>query len=285
MTQDLVLDFETLSPALATLGESPVWSPAERCVWWVDVPGRTLFRTRADDGRTDQWVMPEQLGFAAPMTGGGLVLGMESGLFRFDTGSGDIERLVAFDEPGTRFNDAAVDGAGRLWAATVDLDNRRPVGVLYRILPDLSVSAVVSGLVTANGLAVDDARGRLYLSDSHPDVQAIWVADLDGAGGAVGDRRVLAHMHDMAGRPDGAAVDADGTYWIAGVGGGVIHGFDAAGRHVAEIPTPCDDPTKLVFGGADLDRLFLTSKAGPGSGGALATAAAPATGRPPCAFG
>lgn len=289
MEQDLALDFAPLSPALATLGESPVWSAAERCVWWVDVPSGTLFRTRINGGETDHmtdhWALPEQLGFVVLMADGGLALGMESGLFRFDPASEDLERIVENREPGTRFNDAATDGAGRLWAATVDLDNRRPVGTLYRISPDLSVTEIVSGLTTPNGVAVDDQRGRLYLSDSHPDVQTVWVAGLDLASGAVGDRAVLAHMHDFSGRPDGAAVDADGTYWIAGVGGGAIHGFDAAGRHCAVLATPCADPTKPAFGGAGLDRMVLTSKAGSHGGGSLMAADAPARGRDPVPFG
>lgn len=252
--------FEKLSETRATLGESPVWSAEENCLWWVDITGRRLFRSAASDGATQSWAMPEEIGFVVPAAGGAVVVGLESGLFRFNPPSASLELISELTDCGARFNDACTDPAGRLWAATCDRENREPLGKLYRIAPDLAAEAVLDGLMTPNGLAVDGVRGRLYLSDSHPTVQALWSAPLDIATGALGRRRLLADFTGLKGRPDGAAIDAGGTYWIAGVGGGALHGFSPAGVRVAEVATPMAQPTKLAFGGAALDRVFLTSK-------------------------
>ncbi len=264
------IGFEPLSIVRAELGESPVWSASEACVWWVDITGRRVLRT-GTDGVTETWEMPEQTGFVALATAG-LVVGMESGLFAFDPETGVFERLVALDAAGVRFNDATTDSTGRLWAGTMDMENRRPVGQLLRIDPDLTVMVMAEGMRTPNGLAVDDTGGRLFFSDSHPEVQMIWTADLDIRSGRIAERRIFARMHEFAGRPDGGSLDEDGNYWSVGVGGGAIHVFARDGLHLFELPTPLPNPTKIAFGGPDLRQIYLTSKADGGAGGLLAVA-------------
>ncbi|MGD1878598.1 MAG: SMP-30/gluconolactonase/LRE family protein [Kiloniellaceae bacterium] len=270
--------FETLSDAQAVLGESPVWSARDNGVWWVDVTGRKLLRTAAADGRTQVWPTPEEIGFVVPTAEGRLVAGMESGLFLFDPARGGFTLIWRLEGQGVRFNDAATDSAGRLWAATCDIENREAAGELLCIEPDLAVRQVVAGLLTPNGLAADSAGGWLYLSDSHPTVRSLWRLPMDVANGATGERQEVADFGDLKGRPDGGAFDAAGTYWIAGVGGSALHGFAPDGRRLAEIAPPMESPTKFVFGGSALDRVFLTSKAGDAGGGRLAVAT-PSLGR------
>jgi len=255
--------YERLSDAQALLGESPVWSAAEDCVWWVDVTGRRLLRSEAASGRTRVWRTPEEIGFVTLATGGRVVVGMESGLFLFDAAAGTFDLIYRLEGRNVRFNDAAIDAAGRLWAATCDVANKAPLGRLYRFEPDLSATVVAEGLLTPNGLAVDSARGRLFLSDSHPTVRCLWWLPLDFASGSLGERQELADFGALKGRPDGGVLDAEGCYWIAGVGGGTLHGFSPAGARVAEVATPMLNPTKLAFGGAGRTTAFLTSKSGP----------------------
>lgn len=273
--------FAPLSPVPAELGESPVWSEAEGAVWWVDIPGKRLHRTAVADGATQSWPTPEQIGFVA-LTADGVVAGMESGLFAFDPGHGQFDCIWQLPDEGVRFNDATTDSAGRLWAGTMDIDNARAAGKLYRIEPDLTVTTILTGMRIPNGLAVDAGRGRLYVSDSHPELQTVWAMDLDIRTGAVSQQRTFARFCDLAGRPDGAAIDAEGNYWIAGVGGGEIYVFAADGSLAATIATPMDGPTKLVFGDG---QIFLTSKSGSGDGGKLTAAPSSVRGAPVPSFG
>jgi sugar lactone lactonase YvrE len=111
---------------------------------------------------------------------------------------------------------------------------------------------------------------------------------LDIATGALGRRRLLADFTGLKGRPDGAVIDAAGTYWIAGVGGGVLHGFAPGGARIAEVATPMADPTKFAFGGAGMERVFLTSKSGAEKGdpgGCIMTALPGLSGRCETPFG
>lgn len=279
--------FERLSDAQARLGESPVWSARDNCVWWVDVTGRRLLRSDAASGRTWVWGTPEEIGFVVLAAGGRVVVGMESGLFLFDAAGGSFSLVHRLEGRSVRFNDAATDAAGRLWAVTCDIDNRAPLGRLFRFDPDLSVSVMAEGLMTPNGLAVDGARGRLFLSDSHPSVRRLWWLPLDAASGSLGERRELARFGAVQGRPDGGVLDAEGCYWIAGVDGGRLHGFSSAGTRDFEVATPMPDPTKLAFGGDGLATAFLTSKSGAAEdlGGFLCRATPAVPGRAETAFG
>lgn len=263
MTFDLKTswEFERLSDVQAGLGESPVWSSDENCIWWVDIEGHQLLRTEANSGATQAWPTPEEIGFVTPGKDDAIFVGMETGLFSFKSATGTFQLVHNLNKKNIRFNDATTDAAGRLWAGTMHMENNAPVGTLYRIDPDLGVHAIETGFMTLNGLAVDTTRQRLYFSDSHPTVQTIWKCDLDIASGKLGEKQVFARLHDLDGRPDGGAVDDEGNYWIAGVGGGkAFYVYSPDGELLAEIAMPMESPTKLAFGGADQSSVFITSK-------------------------
>ena len=65
--------------------------------------------------------------------------------------------------------------------------------------------------------------------------------------------------HGLAGRPDGGTVDADGCYWMAGVGGWQLVRFTPAGKVDLIVEVPVEKPTKIAFGGAALDVIYVTS--------------------------
>ncbi len=252
MSQSQDWQFEKLSDFRAELGESPEIIGND--IWWVDIEGKTLCRT-GRDGATETWIMPELVGFVAPAPDTGLIIGMETGLFRFSPETGPV-LLHALTDTGLRYNDATCDALGRVWCGTMDITNYQPVGTLYRLDPDMSLTEVSTGFMTINGLAADLDAGRLYLSDSNPAVQKAWTLPMDAT--TQTERVPLIDFEPLTGRPDGGALDAEGNYWIAGVSGGVLHCFATDGTHLAEVPTPMPDPTKLIFDGSGGG--YLTSK-------------------------
>jgi sugar lactone lactonase YvrE len=70
---------------------------------------------------------------------------------------------------------------------------------------------------------------------------------------------VFARFGDDEGRPDGAAIDAEGGYWIAHVLGGSISRFRPDGTRAQTIAMPVSRPTMCAFGGPDLGTLYVTS--------------------------
>ena len=60
-------------------------------------------------------------------------------------------------------------------------------------------------------------------------------------------------------RPDGAAVDADGAYWVAMYEGQRLLRFAPDGALLAALALPVRCPTMPCFGGPDLKTLYITT--------------------------
>lgn len=261
MSAELIVD------ARNGVGESPVWSVAEQALYWVDIPAGQLQRWSLADGSLRSWQAPEMLACVAADGQGGWVAGLESGLFHLQPqsdGSMTQRRLaeVTHARPGMRFNDGRCDRQGRFWAGTMlmDMAAAAPVGAMYRYgAGDQALPVQLDGLIVPNGLAFSPDGKTMYLSDSHPDVQKIWAFDYDTDSGTPHNRRLFVDMQPHPGRPDGAAVDVDGCYWICGNDAGLIHRFTPDGRLDRSVAVPVKKPAMCAFGGANLDTLFVTS--------------------------
>ncbi|GLK92093.1 glucurono-1,5-lactonase [Pseudomonas turukhanskensis] len=259
---------ELIVDARNATGESPVWSVAEQALYWVDIPAQRLHRWRASDGQSHSWQTPEMLACIARQGDGSFIAGMQSGLFRLsakENGSLACSPVAAVKHAHVdmRFNDGRCDRQGRFWAGTMFLDMAAgsPVGALYRYSAGQRepLTAQLTDFIVPNGLGFSPDGRTMYLSDSHPSVQIIWAFDYDTDSGTPHNRRLFVDMNDYPGRPDGAAVDADGCYWICGNDAGLVHRFTPEGRLDRSLAVPVKKPAMCAFGGAGLDTLFVTS--------------------------
>lgn len=259
---------ELIVDARNAVGESPVWVPQDNALYWVDIPNGGLQRWSADTGHVHAWKTPEMLACIARHRRGGWVAGMESGFFHLhphSDGSLDSERLasVAHSRNDMRLNDGRCDRQGRFWAGSMVLDMglNLPEGRLYRYGTGQSgvIEAQLDGFIVPNGLGFSPDGKTMYVSDSHPAVQLIWAFDYDTDSGTPSNRRVFIDMNHFPGRPDGAAVDAEGFYWICANDAGLIHRFAPDGRLDFSLAVPVKKPTMCAFGGSRMDTLFVTS--------------------------
>lgn len=251
----------------AQVGESPVWREAEQALYWVDIPARTIARVQLETGTRTDWTLPEQVACIAFDRNGTVLAGCESGLFAVTLSSANeatFRRVAApeFPFPGMRFNDGRCDRQGRFWAGTMvqDMAAANPAGGLYRYDSEGALSApVVRDLITQNGLAWSPDGTTMYLSDSHPLRRLVWAFDFDIDSGEPRNRRVFADLNRFTGRPDGAAIDADGCYWTCANDAGVLLRFTPDGALDRTLELPVSKPSMCTFGGRGLDTLFITS--------------------------
>jgi sugar lactone lactonase YvrE len=263
---------ELLLDARNGVGESPVWNAQRQSLFWVDIPGRALWCWNASTGASRQWPTPEQTGCIALAAGseatphGRWVAAMESGvalLTPLEDGTLTSEAITSVQHPfeGMRFNDGRCDRQGRLLAGTMvaDMSLAAPMGSVYALTATRRLRPLQGGLITPNGMAFSPDGQTMYLSDSHPSAQTVWAFDYDTDTGTPRNQRVFIDMKPLPGRPDGAAVDADGGYWICGNDAGLVHRFTPDGRLDRSLAVPVKKPAMCAFGGSGLDTLFVTS--------------------------
>ena len=222
----------------AQLGEGPVWSARERCIWFVDIKGRKLHRYGVDDGAKASWDTPDQTGFALPAGDGSLVCGVRTGLHRFDPATGGFTFVTAVepDRPQNRLNDGFV----------------APDGALYRYR-DGDVTRHDDGYKITNGPSMSPDGRTLYHNETIDQV----IYAFDHADGFLTNKRVFARV--TGGYPDGPSVDADGVVHVGLFNGGGVARFSPSGEPLEMIRLPVVTCTKSAFGGDDLRDLYCTT--------------------------
>lgn len=262
-----MVSVERVGNISCTVGESPLWCAAQGAWLWVDIPAKTIWRLDATTGALRHWYTSEMVACIALQKDGSLIAGMQSGIFnlRLTDAKMALEQPLATPDQltaGMRFNDGRCDRQGRFWSGTMfmDMAAARPDGHLYRYTKEQGISQpVVSKLIVQNGLGFSPDGRTMYLSDSHVSRQLIWAFDYDTDSGTPTNQRVFVDMHAHPGRPDGAAVDSDGCYWICGNDGGCILRFTPEGKLDSRINLPMAKPSMCSFGGDNLDTLLVTS--------------------------
>ena len=170
-----------------------------------------------------------------------------------------------YDPASERFNDGKCDPQGRFWVGTI-YEPRDPPRASLSCFSHGRLERRVSGLTVCNGLAWSPDGRTIHWSDTK--AHAIYAADFDGANGTLSRQRVFASfpvrqpgqaLADYGGRPDGAAMDAEGCYWVAMFEGQRLLRLSPEGEVVREIALPVRCPTMPCFGGPDLRTLYITS--------------------------
>ncbi len=261
------MDFRPLPIVPSLLGESPFWHPEQACLYWCDIPGKALHRFTPATAQHRQWALETEPGCCAPLPDGDLLLAMRDGLFRFNPDSGQRERLAAppYKPAQERFNDGRADPQGRLWVSTIYEPRDAPAAALYRWERG-RLHRMAGDITVGNGLAFSPDGSTMYWSDTA--AHCVYAFDFQLGEGVISGRRVFAEfppkpadgdLSAYGGRPDGAAVDAEGAYWCAMFEGQRLLRLAPDGRVLQEVPLPVRCPTMPCFGGPDLRTLYLTT--------------------------
>ena len=249
---------EVASSIRAQHAEGPLWDAATARLWWVDITGERIHCFDPQSGDDRSWSTNGQPGGVVLDATGEPIVASPEGLAVLDRGTGTMDLLVPIEQERTenRANDAKVDDRGRAWVGTMAFDKRPRNGALYRVDGD-EVTCVVDDLTIANGPALDESQGRLYLADTG--IGVVDVFDLDPAAGKIARRRRFLDFNDAQVWPDGMTVDDEGMLWIALGRAGAVHRYRADGTLDGVVELPTTNPTSVAFGGIDGGDLYITT--------------------------
>lgn len=250
----LMLDAKVL------LGEGPWWNAATQQLYWVDIEGCAVHVFDPATGADRKIDVGQMAGAIVGRKSGGAVLALQHGFYGLDLETEKLTLLIdpEADLPDNRFNDGKCDSRGRFWAGTTRISHDQQVGSLYRLDADLAVHRELGDVWISNGLTWTQDDRTMYFIDS-PTSQVV-AFDFNAEAGEISNKRLIIEIPEGGGSPDGMTIDEEGMLWIAlWDGWRVIRVNPETGSIIDEVRLPVARPTSCVFGGANLDELYITT--------------------------
>jgi sugar lactone lactonase YvrE len=247
------MQVELLFDARAELGEGPFWDVRTQTLHWLDVLKKRIYAGSDLLAQLDEFV-----GCAAPRRDGGFILALKNSLVDLKPDSAKPTLLASVSEPvHNRFNDGKCDPAGRFLAGSMDHNEVEASGALYSY-NGKTVTTLLTGIRISNGLTWSPDHKTFYYIDTP--TRQVTAFDYDLATGQIAEPRAAVRIPDGMGWPDGMTSDTDGNLWIAMWGGAQVTKWDPrTGQLLEQIPVPALQSSSCIFGGADLNELYITS--------------------------
>ena len=248
------------------LGEGITWSHDQNNLFWLDVamPSK-LYKLSLKSNKLEIYDMPEMISSISVRSEDDLIIASHYGINSFNITSKKFTRLIDI-EPflKNRSNDGASDAMGRFWFGTMqnNLDenaNDIPItqnsGNLYRVDKNLAITKIESNLGIPNTFAWSPDNKKFYFSDTL--TGNIFSYDFNLELGLITNKRHFANFD--RGFPDGSTMDSEGYLWNCRWGGSCVVRFNPNGNVDQIIEVPVENVTNCVFGGENLNTLFITT--------------------------
>ena len=212
------------------LGEGPWWNNKTNNLHWTDIIEGKLYTYDPSTKHETFKKFNGKLGCFAPCKNGTFLVGLDLSFFIYDPKTGKKTKFLDLEgePPENRINDGTTDPYGRFWVGTMTAEghSKKQTGSLYCISPNRKVQKYLSQIYTSNGLAFNQSGTKMYFADTGKNVQTIWEFDYELKNGIPKNKKIFAKTNNFKGRPDGATVDIDGFYWVAGVEGYELYRFN-----------------------------------------------------------
>jgi D-xylonolactonase len=133
-------------------------------------------------------------------------------------------------------------------------------GGLYRVERDLSITCLWKGTGCSNGMGFTTDFERFYWTCST--TRRIFVSDYDEPTGELRNKRLFYQAPESEGTPDGLTVDAQDRIYTTRWGGHCVLEMSPSATIIRRIELPVPKVSSAVFGGPDLDTLYVTTAGG-----------------------
>lgn len=247
------MNVELLLDARCTLGEGTAWDAKTQTLYWVDVLQKKIY------ANTDILIeLDDLVGCLAPCKNGNLILGKRASFVEFEIDSAQQKNIYSLNESANnRTNDGKCDPAGRFIVGTMDLNEKEPTGSLYSF-NGKQADVLIHGVTISNGMAWSPNHQIFYYIDTP--TRQVQAFDYDLQTGKIANPRVAIEIPESFGWPDGMTADIQGNLWIAMWGGAQIAKWNPnTGKFLEKISVPALHTSCCVFGGKNMNELFITS--------------------------
>ncbi len=252
------VDLELQIPA--QLGEGAFWDLASQKLYWVDILSKQVYIYNPEAHANIGFELPSFVGTVVPQTDTTFVVALENGIYlkNIKTDALTLVSDIEADLTRNRFNDGKADPNGNLWVGSMDLQEKDPVGALYKVTPSGVATTMLEHVTISNGLVWSKDATTFYYIDTPTGV--IRAFDFDKATSTISNERVVVTVPETLGFPDGMAIDANDKLWVALWNGNAVVCFDPlSGAMIDRIEVPAHNVTSCAFGGPNFETLYITT--------------------------
>ena len=242
------------------LAEGPLWHPVDQKLYWVDILSKRLHRLDLESKRHEIHDFPMFISALGPLKDGGLIIGTEENIFKYNFDNQDTNEITKLEShiPTNRTNDGKCGPLGNFWVGTMSKTALPEQGTLYRLASDSSIQPILENCTISNGLTWSLDHQTMYYIDSP--TQVVRAFDFDLKTGEITNPKVVIDLSPLPGTPDGMTIDTEGMLWIAHWGGFKVGRWNpTTGEMIGMVELPVPRVTCPVFGGPNMDTLFITT--------------------------
>jgi D-xylono/L-arabinono-1,4-lactonase len=245
---------EKLAAENALVGEGPVWDTDSQSLYWVDIQGGRFWNYDPSTGTNVLMHEGYNVAGVTRNSRGGLTVGTWEGvqLWNSDDDFVWLHRGEIEGRP-IKLNDLTVGPDGSLYGGSGHLDSC----TLFRFKPDGTAEIIDDGLELCNGMGFSPDLRTFYSTDTPK--HEIYKWDHNLVTGEISNKKVFTTISSEVGIPDGMTVDAEGFVWSAIWYGGMVVRFDPDGKEERRIELPAAQTSSAMFGGKDLNELYVTT--------------------------
>lgn len=259
----MAADVKVLASGFGLL-EGPVWDP-ELGLMVADTNKGGAYRIDLNGNVSTVFAHRRGIGGMARHERGGLIVSGRNIAYKGPAAAGTVV-LLGNDPAGgiVGFNDLTTDSQGRIYAGALGflptetelagMGGPQASAPLFLIGLDGTARQVHPDIKITNGMGFSPDGKKLFHADSGD--RTVYVYDV-APDGSLSARRPFASTPE--GLPDGVAVAADGSVWVAVAHAGQVQVFTAQGTLAGRLEFPLPMVTSLCFGGADMREVFVVS--------------------------
>ncbi|MCO6381479.1 SMP-30/gluconolactonase/LRE family protein [Oceanicola sp. 502str15] len=246
---------DLLSDCNCLIGDNPCLDGNH--LYWIDILGPALYRFDLATKTLTCLHQNEVTGALLRLKPGRFLLAQQTTLTVLDAEGRALEhRQVSGLPPGFRYNDGAVDAAGRIVLGVMDMAVTRGTGMLHCYESLNAAPTTLPGFSLPNGIAFTPDGTRMLVVDSMEKSLSTFAYDpLTGAASLEGRTPLL---DGLEGRPSGLTPGPDGTFFICHWDGGAVLQIDQDAQVLATHKVPVPRPSGVHHDAAN-NRLIVTS--------------------------